>query len=145
MHLETAMGQCVRRLLELHSLGDGRKTGNGPGLRAQWLVCTLLFSVGSVLYTVFSLQLAQFSARCVLSYMNLALAGWLAEIISWTVFCCKVHVPCSKVKWSLVLVPFLMVFGVLISLPVTDTESSGRVSVRDRVSPSPWEGSMSLI
>ena len=33
--------------------------------------------------------------------------------------------------------PFLMVFGVFISLPVTETESSGKVSVKDRSSPSP--------
>ena len=36
--------------------GGGRTTGNVPGIRAQWLVCTIISSVVSVLYTVFSLQ-----------------------------------------------------------------------------------------
>lgn len=36
--------------------------------------------------------------------------------------------------------PFLIVFGVFISLPVTETESSGSVSVNDRSSPSPCTG-----
>ena len=38
--------------------------------------------------------------------------------------------------------PFLIVFGVFISLPVTETESSGSVSVNDRSSPSPCTGVM---
>ena len=40
---------------------------------------------------------------------------------------------CAKTQ----VLPFLMVFGVFISLPVTETESSGKVSVKDRSSPSP--------
>ena len=48
--------------------GDSRTTGNGPGLRAQWLVCTILCLVGNV----FSLQSL---GHRVLSYMHLALAG----------------------------------------------------------------------